>query len=182
MVMTVPMVALLGWLVAWDGASQSLRQHRPVAVWYEGQFAFEPLGTESAGAKGLLPVGLELGVQVQRRLLLSAAIGMLPVKNIQTSQATLGGRFYLSDEVVAPYLAAEFGVRSVEVDDTGGMRHGDWFAAAGPGVELTMRRGFSVMTDLLIGPLNVGDETDKTSAARRWHFGAWYRLGVGYRF
>ena len=38
---------------------------------------------------------------------------------------------------------------------------------------------FSIVTDMQFGPENGGSVgTDQ----RVWHFSAWYRLGIGYRF
>jgi hypothetical protein len=126
-----------------------------------------------------LPLGVEVGRQLWRRFLFSVAFAHLPVPSIRTSQVTAGVRWTLRDAALAPTLAAEVGVLDVEIDDTGGRTHTDLFIAAGPGLELALRNGLSLVTDLQFGPENTGDAR---MTERAWNFSAWFRLGAGYRF
>ena len=165
---------LLCVLLTLSGQAPAIREQHATAVWFEPQLMFHSLGNGRA-----LPLGVEVGRQLTPRLLLSAAIAHLPIANISATQVSAGARWYFRDNIFTPYLAIELGVLNLEEDDTGGQTHTNVFAAAGPGAELTLPRGFSIMTDLQLGPENGGRVgTDE----RVWHFSAWYRIGVGYRF
>jgi hypothetical protein len=161
----------------------SVREQRPNAVWVQPQLVFQSIGSGRADLAGSdlypLPAGLELGRQLNGHLLLSAGIAHLPLQFSARTQVTAGARWYFRDGALAPYLAAQLGVSHAQVDDTGGLTHTDFFAAAGLGAELVLSRGLSLMSDLQLGPENEGPLRDEP---RIWHFSAWYRIGVGYRF
>jgi hypothetical protein len=163
--------------------SSSLREQRPTAVWFQPQLRFHALGAGRADLAGsdmsALPLGLEVGRQLTPHLLVSATIAHLPNEEIRTTQVTGGARWYFARQTFAPYVAAELGLLDVEENDTGGRTHTDVFAVAGPGAELTLRNGLSLMTDLQLGPESTGSARGEP---RVWNFSAWYRLGVGYRF
>jgi len=179
---SLPVLVLLAAL-ATEPAPESVREQRSFAVWTDPQLFFHGLGSGRADLAGsdisTYPLGIELGRQLGAHLLLSVGVSRVPFHDIEATQATLGGRWYFLTGTAAPYLGGEVGWKRETVDDTGGKTHSDLFAAVGPGVEVTFRSGFSLSTDLLLGPENHGDVR---SDARTWYLSAWYRIGLGYRF
>jgi hypothetical protein len=181
-----PVVApalLLAGLFLLDGQSLTRREQKPTGVWFQPQLRFNALqvllgkppgypGYYIAGSDAF-PVGLEVGRQPWRRVMLSAAIAYDPSPNYRTLEFTAGARRYLREGALAPYLVAEVGVLDASL-------HTNVFAVAGAGLELTLENGLSLMTDLQLGPEISG--SDIPWGQRTWYFSAWYRLGVGYRF
>ena len=155
--------------------AEAVRQDRPLAVWVEPELT-GLLGSDS----GVLPLGLEVGGQISRRVLLALALARFPAANVERTAVMLGGRFYLGTRAWAPYLVAVGGWMRVGVDDTGGLSETHRFAAAGLGEELALGGGFSLTGDILIGPDLVTDARD--SSQKTWRASSWLRLGVGYRF
>jgi len=153
----------------------AVRQDRPFAIWVEPELT-GLLGSNS----GVLPLGLEVGGQIGRRVLLSLALARFPSANVERSAVMLGGRFYLGTRAFAPYLAAVAGWMRAGVDDTGGLSETHRFAAVGVGEELALRGGLSLTGDILVGPDLVTDARDSSQTA--WRASGWLRLGVGYRF
>lgn len=178
-----PLLALLAALAGPSAPDTTPRAQRPFAVWADPQLFFHGLGSNRAGFVGsdmsAFPLGIEVGRQLGDRVLLSASFAYRPWKQIEARMATLGGRWYLTTGLLAPYLAAELGWKREATDDTGGRTHDDLFAAAGPGVELALGSGLSFTTDLLLGPEDAGDPR---SSGRTWYLSAFYRVGLGYRF
>lgn len=162
-------------LVAPDAAPIAVRQDRPLAVWVESELTGS-IGSDS----GVLPLGLEVGGQISRRILLSLALAHLPAANVERSAVMLGGRFYLGTRAWAPYLVALAGWMRAGVDDTGGLSETHRFAVVGAGEELALRGGFSLIGDILLGPDLVTDARDANQ--KTWRASSWLRLGVGYRF
>src|SRR3954452_20363376 len=117
-------------------AAVAVRTDRPFAVWLEPQLTALSLGSgrdNLLGSEvGVLPLGIELGGQI-RRISLSLALARLPVANIQRHEVMLTGRFYLGEQLWAPYLAAAVGWMTAEIDETGGQSASHRFAAAGFG-------------------------------------------------
>jgi hypothetical protein len=175
------LLAVLAFVAEAQAPPPVRRPDRPFAVWVAPQITFHSFGSgraDIAGSDvGVLPLGLEAGWQVHGPLLISFGLARFPVANIQRTQATLGARWYLSDGLVAPYLAAEIGRMRQELDDTGGATADHSFAAAGAGVEVATTSGFSLTTDFELGP-----EYQSSYAGASWHLSAWLRLGLGYRF
>ena len=171
----VTLAAVAAPVVAPDADPVAVRQDRPLAIWVEPEL-IGLLGSDSA----VLPLGLEVGGQISRRVLLALAVARFPAANVERSAVTLGGRFYLGTRAWAPYLVALAGWMRAGVDDTGGLSETHRFGAAGVGEELALRGGFSLTGDLLIGPDLVTDARD--SSQKTWRASSWLRLGVGYRF
>ena len=158
-----------------DADAGAVRQDRPFAIWVEPELT-GLLGSNS----GVLPLGLEVGGQIGRRVLLSLALARFPAANVERNAVMLGGRFYLGTRAFAPYLVAVAGWMRAAVDDTGGLSETHRFAAAGVGEELALRGGLSLTGDILVGPDLVTDARDSSQTA--WRASGWLRLGVGYRF
>jgi hypothetical protein len=167
-----------------DGDSLTLREQRPTAVWFEPQFranALQILLLKAPGAPGyyiagsdVFPLGVEVARQPWRRVMLSGAVAYDRSSIYRALEFMAGARRYLGDGALAPYLAAEAGILDART-------HTDVFTVAGVGVELTLRNGFSLMTDVQLGPENSGS-SETPPGPRVWHFSAWCRLGIGYRF
>jgi hypothetical protein len=162
---------LVATVVVSDAEAPAVRQERPVAAWFAPELAFK------SDATGLLPLGLQVAWQIHGPFALTFGVAWLPAANVERRQATLGARWYLASGELAPYLSADVGAASQGIDETGGRVAQHRFAAAGLGVELATRSGFSLTSDLELGPDHVTD--DSTDA---WRFTAWWRLGLGYRF
>jgi hypothetical protein len=186
LVTLVPLVAGLPTatsVAAPDTAAVAVRQDRPFAVWVEPELTAFSLGsgrTDLFGSDmGVLPLGIELGGQIQR-VFLSLALARLPVPNVERDEVMLAGRFYLGEQTWAPYLAAAIGWMTAEIDDSGGETESHRFAAIGIGEELALQRGFSLTGDLLIGPDFVKGRF--SSSYDNVNLSGWLRLGIGYRF
>lgn len=137
-----------------------------VAVW------FAPV----AMRRTVLPLGLQVGVQLGR-LLVAGAYASLPVPNIRATQWSLGGRWYLGLGGVAPYFAFEGASRTEEIDDTGGRTASYELCTGGIGVELS-KRGLSLSSDL-----QLGSESRKSEVrGSAWLLAVQYRLGLGFHF
>jgi len=142
------------------------RAHRPIAAW------FEPQGASA----GLLPLGIEAGVQIWR-VMIAGGAARLPLPNVGLTQFAAGARFYLGDQKWAPYLVAEIGRMTEEIDDTGGRTNSRRFGIAGAGFEVLWESGVSLTTDFMIGPEHVEGYVDPN-----WRLSGWWRVGIGYRF
>ena len=142
------------------------RTRGPIAAWFEPQ----------AGSAGLLPLGVEVGVQISR-LMITAGAARLPIANVARTLFAAGARFYLGDDKVAPYLCTEFGAMTEEVDDTGGLTNRHRFGLAGAGIEVLWGSGVSLTTDLQLGPEHVEGYVDPN-----WRLAVFWRGGIGYHF
>jgi hypothetical protein len=169
--MLLQAASLVATVVVGDAEAPAVRQERPVAAWIAPELTFDSLGT------GVLPIGLQVAWQVHGPFALTFGAVWLPAANVERRQATLGARWYLAGGELAPYLSADVGAARQGIDDTGGQVRQHRFAAAGLGVELATRSGFSLTSDLELGPDHV---TDYSTDA--WRLTAWWRLGLGYRF
>ena len=169
--MALAAVLLAAMVVAGDLAVPAVRQERPIAAWVAPEVTF------GSAERGALPLGIEVAWQVHGPFCLTVGGAWLPAANVERTQLTLGARWYLTSGELAPYVAAEVGAARQGIDDTGGQVAEHRFGAAGIGIELATRSGFTLTTDLELGPDHV---TDYSTSA--WRFAAWYRLGLGYRF
>jgi hypothetical protein len=180
--MAGPALVLLA-LLALDGEPPTLREQKPTGIWFQPQARFNALyavrfdspgtGRDYIFGSSVFPLGVEVGYQPWGRAMVSVAVAYDNSSIYRTIELTAGARRYLRDGVLAPYVAIELGVLDPR-------SHTDFFAVAGPGLELSLGNGLSAMADVQIGPENSG--ADDPSGPRRWHFSAWCRLGVGYRF
>jgi hypothetical protein len=147
---------------------QDVQRDGVVAIW------FAPMLMRT-----VLPVAGQVGVQLGPRAMLTASYGELPVQNIRASAWTLGGRWFLATTALAPFLAAEYGKMTQDIDDTGGRQDEYTFGSIGGGLEKVWAHHFSFSTDLQLGP---GHRATGSYHDAAWLVWAQYRIAGGLRF
>jgi hypothetical protein len=157
-----------------------VREERMGVVWLATAVVARGVGEGQADAFGArtsaLPLGVEIGGQLARRLLVSAALAFHPTSDGTTTQIAFAARWFLLERPLSPTLEASAGVIN---DSIATSEHTlvSPFLALGVGGELALRSGFSVPASLRLGP-----ESRDDWSGRRWQLSTWASLGAGYRF
>jgi hypothetical protein len=148
---------------------QDVQRDGVAAIW------FAP--TLSRGA--MAPVAGQVGVQLGPHAMLTGSYGEFPNQYVRVSEWTVGARWFLSKAALAPFLAAEYGKMTQEIDDTGGREDAYAFGSIGGGLEKVWVHHVSFSTDLQLGP---GHRADGSYHDPTWLLWMQYRIAVGLRF
>ncbi len=127
----------------------------------------------------VLPVAVQVGLQLGPLAMVYATYATLPVANITASAWSVGARWFVGKAALAPFVTAEAGKLAQQQDDTGGREDRYAFASMGVGLEQVWAHHLSFSTDLQAGPGHREAGSYHEAAYVLW---LQFRLALGVRF